>query len=118
MVQGCSDKTVGGFPIHVRMIEGKFEYSWSKTFQMEKEQTVKAGEPIVFDMRNSEGGFSFEQLPISEEEFMLRFDQMPQALLYSRNKRIPEEAGNRMLFGLMLPLLLHENTNGVWKRYR
>ena len=118
VVQGCSDKTVGGFPIHVRMIEGKFEYSWSKTFQMEKEQTVKAGEPIVFDMRNSEGGFSFEQLPISEEEFMLRFDQMPQALLYSRNKRIPEEAGNRMLFGLMLPLLLHENTNGVWKRYR
>ena len=85
------------------MIEGKFEYAYSKTFQMEIEQTVKAGEAVMFDMRNSEGGFSFEQLPISEEEFMLRFDQMPQALLYSRCKRIPEEPNNRLLFGLMLP---------------
>ena len=49
---------------------------------------------------------------------MLRFDQMPQALLYSRNKRIPEEADNRMLFGLMLPTLLHEDVNGIWKRYK
>lgn len=81
VVQGCSDKTVGGFPIHLRIIEGKFEYSYSKTFQMEKEQTLGAGETIVFDVRNSEGGFSFEELPISEGEFMLRFDQMPQAVL-------------------------------------
>ena len=72
----------------------------------------------MFDMRNSEGGFSFEQLPISEEEFMLRFDQMPQALLYSRCKRISEESNNRLLFGLMLPMLLFEDTNGVWRRYR
>lgn len=118
VVQGCSDKTVGGFPIHVRMIEGKFEYAYTKTFQMEKEQTVKVGEAIVFDMRNSEGGFSLEQLPISEEEFMLRFDQIPQVLLYSRNKRIPEEADNRMLFGLMLPMQLLEDVNGVWRRYK
>ena len=118
VVQGCSDETVGGFPVRVRMIEGKFEYSYSKTFQMEKKQTVKAGEAIVFDMRNSEGGFSFEQLPISEEEFMLRFDQMTQVLLYSRCKRIPEEPDNRMLFGLMLPMLLLDDENGVWRRYR
>ena len=118
IVQGCSDETVGGFPIHVRMIDGKFDYSYSKTFQTGKEQLVKPGEAIVFDMRNSEGGFSFEQLPISEEEFMLKFDQMPQVLLYSRNKRIPEEADNHMLFGLMLPVLLFEDENGVWRRYR
>ena len=118
IVQGCSDETVGGFPIHVRMIDGKFDYSYSKTFQTGKEQFVKPGEAIVFDMRNSEGGFSFEQLPISEEEFMLKFDQMPQVLLYSRNKRIPEEADNHMLFGLMLPMLLFEDENGVRRRYR
>lgn len=118
VVQECSDKTVGGFPIHVRLIEGKFEYSYSKTFQMEKKQTVKAGENVVFDMRNSEGGFSFEQVPISEEEFMLRFDQVPQVLLYSRRKRIPEEANNQMLFGLMLPMLIIEDEDGAWKRYR
>ena len=118
VVQGSSDKTVGGFPIHVRMIEGKFEYAYYKTFQMEKKQTVKVGEAVMFDMRNSEGGFSIEQLPISEEEFMLRFDQMPQALLYSRCKRIPEESNNRLLFGLMLPMLLCEDTNGVWRRYK
>lgn len=118
IVQGCSDETVGGFSIHVRMIDGKFDYSYSKTFQTGKEQLVKPGEAIVFDMRNSEGGFSFEQLPISEEEFMLKFDQMPQVLLYSRNKRIPEEADNHMLFGLMLPMLLFEDENGVWRRYR
>lgn len=118
VVQGCSDKAVGGVPIHVRLIKGKFEYSYSKTFQMEKKQTVKAGEAVVFDMRNAEGGFSFEQVPISEDEFMLRFDQMPQALLYSRSKRIPEEVNNRMLFGLMLPMLLIEDEDGAWKRYR
>lgn len=118
VVQGCSDKTVGGFPIQVRMIEGKFEYAYSKTLQMEKEQTVKAGEAVVFDMRNSEGGFSFEQLPISEEEFMLRFDQMPQVLLYSRCKRIPEEADNKLLFGLMLPMIFCKDDNGVWRRYK
>ena len=118
IVQGCSDKTVGGFPIHVRTIDEKFAYNYSKTFQIEKEQLVKPGKAIVFDMRNSEGGFSFEQLPISEEEFMLKFDQMPQALLYSRKKRIPEEANNHMLFGLMLPMLLFEDESGVWRRYR
>ena len=118
IVQGSSDETVGGFPIHVSIIGGIFEYSYSKTFQTEKPQLVKPGEAIAFDMRNSEGGFSFEQLPISEEEFMLRFDQLPQTLLYSRNKRIPEEADNRMLFGLMLPMLVFEDENGIWKRYR
>ena len=118
VIQGCSDETVGGFPVHVRMIEGKFEYSYSKTFQMEKEQTVKAGENAIFDMRASEGGFSFEQTPIYVDEFMLRFGQMEPVLLYSRTKRIPEEAANQMLFGLMLPMLLIEDGSGGWIRYR
>lgn len=39
-------------------------------------------------MSAMDGGFSFEQIPISEEDLLLRIDQMEYAILYSRRFRM------------------------------
>ena len=119
IVQGCSDESVGGFCISVgyNRVANAFGFRECKTFQNTKQQVVKAGDKIKFHMSAEDGGFSFEQIPISEEEFLLTIDQMEPAILYSRRLRMCDrDRNNIQLFSLMLPMLICEDENGNWKR--
>lgn len=119
IVQGCSDESVGGFCISVgyNRVANAFGFRECKTFQNTKQQVVKAGDKIKFHMNAEDGGFSFEQIPISEEEFLLTIDQMEPAILYSRRLRMCDrDRNNIQLFSLMLPMLICEDENGNWKR--
>ena len=70
-----------------------------------------------FYMSAMDGGFSFEQIPISEEDLLLRIDQMEYALLYSRRFRMcDKDKNNTQLFSLMLPMRVYEDKMGNWKR--
>lgn len=93
------------------------EYRKCKTFQNSKSQIVKPGDNIKFYMSAMDGGFSFEQIPISEEDLLLRIDQMEYAILYSRRFRMcDKDKKNTQLFSLMLPMRVYEDEMGNWKR--
>ena len=89
-----------------------------KVLQSSKQQNVLLGDAIRFFLNPADGGFSYEQIPISCEELMLKFDQMDPAVLYSRRLRITNsDLKNDQLSSLMLPMLIKEE-NGSWMRYR
>ena len=68
-------------------------------------------------MSAMDGGFSFEQIPISEEDLLLRIDQMEYAILYSRRFRMcDKDKKNTQFFSLMLPMRVYEDEMGNWKR--
>lgn len=120
-IQSCSDDSVGGFHIIAGFNTSSktMEYSMSKTFQDVTTQTIKAGEKFRFYTSASDGGFSFEQIPISLEDLMLEIDQMESVILYSRRLRVDNrDMNNPQLFSLMLPMLIREDGNGGWKRIR
>lgn len=78
---------------------------------------VQPGEKIRLYMDARDGGFSYEQIPVSYEDLILMFDQMDPAILYSRRLRMnDQDIKNPQLFSLMLPMLIHEDGNGVWVR--
>lgn len=119
IVQGCSDNTVGGFHITAGYIPSlkTMGYKECKTFQTSKPQMVQAGESIRFFMGAKDGGFSFEQIPFSLEDLILRIDQMEPAILYSRRLRMNDrDMNNPQLFSLMLPMLIRNDSNGGWIR--
>ena len=120
VVQGCSDKSVGLFHITAGYypFEKSIRYRECKVLQSSKQQNVLLGDAIRFFLNPADGGFSYEQIPISCEELMLQFDQMDPAVLYSRRLRITNsDLKNDQLFSLMLPMLIKEE-NGSWMRYR
>lgn len=68
-------------------------------------------------MDPADGGFSFEQVPFSLEDLMLKIDQMDSAILYSRRLRMNDrDMRNPQLFSLMLPMLVRKDHNGSWIR--
>lgn len=119
IVQSCSDDSVGGFCIAAGYNQSlnALGYRECKTFQNSKSQIVKPGDNIKFYMSAMDGGFSFEQIPISEEDLLLRIDQMEYAILYSRRFRMcDKDKKNTQLFSLMLPMRVYEDEMGNWKR--
>ena len=119
IVQSCSDNTVGGFHISAgyNSTTKTLGYRECKTFQTSKPQMVQAGETVRFYMDSAEGGFSFEQIPFSLEDLMLKIDQMDLAILYSRRLRMSDrDMRNHQLFSLMLPMLVRHDYNGSWIR--
>lgn len=119
IVQSCSDNTVGGFHISAgyNSTTKTLGYRECKTFQTSKPQMVQAGETVRFYMDSAEGGFSFEQIPFSLEDLMLKIDQMDLAILYSRRLRMSDrDMRNHQLFSLMLPMLVRQDYNGSWIR--
>ena len=68
-------------------------------------------------MDPADGGFSFEQVPFSLADLMLKIDQMDSAILYSRRLRMSDsDMRNPQLFSLMLPMLVREDPNVSWIR--
>ena len=121
IVQGCSDNSVGGFHISAGYdsTTKAFGYRECKIFQSSKSQYVQKGGTINFYMDSEDGGFSFEQIPFSLEDLMLRVDQMDLSILYSRSLRMNEQdSSNPQLFSLMLPMLVREDSNGILRRVK
>ena len=119
IVQGCSDKSVGGFHITVgyNSVENIIGYKRCKTFQNTNRQIIQPGKTVRFLVDAQEGGFSFEQIPVSMDDLILRIDQMEPAILYSKRARMTErDMENSQLFSLMLPMLIREDGNGKWIR--
>ena len=119
IVQGCSDDSVGGFHITAgyNALSKTMGYQECKTFQNSKPQVVQVGEEIRFYMDAQDGGFSFEQIPVTFEDLLLKIDQMEPVILYSRRLRMCDrDRNNPQLFSLMLPMLICEDGNGGWKR--
>ena len=113
VVRGCSDSSVGGFCIEAgyNSIERCMGYRNCKTFQNSnfKVQVVQPGEEVCFYMNSEDGGFSFEQMPMSLSDLILRVDQMEPAILYSRRLRMNrDDMDNPQLFSMMLPMLVRE----------
>ncbi len=68
-------------------------------------------------MSAENGGFSFEQIPVSLENLILKVDQMDSAILFTRQFRITEkDKNNEQLFSLMLPIPIRKNDTGDWVR--
>jgi len=68
-------------------------------------------------MDAQDGGFSFEQIPVTLEDLLLKIDQMEPVILYSRRLRMCDrDRNNPQLFSLMLPMLICDDGNGGWKR--
>lgn len=117
-VDGCGDRSVGGFPICViyDKNEQSFTYAYSRVFSSCKQAKVKLGEAIPFYLSAEDGGFSYETDSIGIEELYLSIDQMDHKVLYSRQRRhSAEDINNKYLTGLMLPMEIY-NDNGIWKR--
>lgn len=109
IVQGCSDRSVGGFHIVAgyNSYENSMGYKECKTYQSSKPSFVKSGAEIPFFTKAEDGGFSFEQIPISNDELLLRIDQMEPMILYSRRLRLNNyDKDNPQLFSFMLPMLV------------
>ena len=119
IVQSCSDKMVGGFHISAgyNSTTKALSYRECKTFQTSKPQLVQPSKKVRFYMDPADGGFSFEQVPFSLEDLMLKIDQMDSAILYSRRLRMNDrDMRNPQLFSLMLPMLVRKDHNGSWIR--
>ncbi|MGI5874500.1 MAG: hypothetical protein ACOX8R_07590 [Bacillota bacterium] len=119
IVQGCSDKSVGGFHIIAGYDQSKKSlcYKECKTFHTSKYQYIQLGEKIHFFLNVRDGGFSFEQIPISLEDLILKIDQMDPLILYSRRLRMNKsDINNTQLFSLMLPMLILEKNNDEYIR--
>jgi len=120
VVNGCKDDTVGGFPISARYnaYTNTITYSECCTIQSSKSQTVKAGEAFKFFLANEDGGFSYQQIPLSVEEVILSIDQMDKNILYSRCQRgNAEDQKDDKLFGMMLPMLIEKKERLDWIQY-
>ena len=115
---GCCE-SVGGFPINAGYcISNKsIEYREQYAFYSSKKQTVKLGEDIRFYMDAVDGGFSYEQIPISCMDLLIRVDQMESAILYSRRCRMnSDDIANEQLYSFMLPMKVKMNADGNWLR--
>ena len=115
VVEGCIDDTVGGFFISAEYMHSmnSIRYSECKIFQITKPQIVQPGESIIWKTNVADGGFSYEQIPQSLEDLILKNDLMKSDILYSRNNRCNKrDMKNEQLFSLMLPMLVCENESG------
>ena len=119
VVSSGKDETVGGLMIEVIYKESNncFQYEERWEYNSSKAQTVKAGETVKWYLDAKDGGFSYQQIPISCEEVIIAIDQMDSQILYSRNHRCTQkDTENTQLFSLMLPLLVRRDESGQYVR--
>ena len=117
VIEGCSDQTVGGLCIQAGydLPSKSMGYRECISFQSSKSAIVQPGESIPFFLSASDGGFSYEQIPVSLEDLIVHIFQMEQAILYSRRLRMSDyDMNNSQLFSLMLPMLIREDGYGGW----
>ena len=115
VVEGCKDDSVGLFHIsaNYRTDLKSFCFNERYEFNSDKELIVKPGENIKFFLDASDGGFSYHQYPCNLESLIVKIDQMDPMILYSRGHRLSESNNtNPNLFGLMLPMLVKQKTDG------
>lgn len=116
VVDEGTDETVGGNAIAVIYDYHlcSFVYRWERAFHSSKPQTVELGKNIIFYTSASDGGYSYEIEHKDIENVLLTIDQMKPAILYSRRFRIDDsDLQNPNLFGLMMPMLVETNENGM-----
>ena len=119
VVQSGVDECVGGVPVVAGydINIGGIAFSYNYSLYSVKEQVVAPHDVMKYYLASEDGGFSYHQIPVSCEEVMVVIEQMKPAILYSRSKRCKkEDSDNPQLFGLMLPMLIVENEDGVWRR--
>ncbi len=121
VVQSGKFAEVGKFVVTAQFFPDykSFNYDYHYLFQITKPQIVKPQACIIFDTSKESGGFSYQQIPISLEDLILKIDQMESFILFSRSKFCnTQDMNNPQLFSLMLPMLIRENEPGQFVRYQ
>lgn len=114
-VYGGDDESVGGFVVEAGFSQNEkcLLFKNVYVFCSSKNQLVKPGETIRFYMEVKDGGYSYEQIPITLLDVIIRVDQMDYALLYSRRYRMnSRDSEEQRLFSLMLPMKVKMDETG------